>query len=70
MIRDRLKYLNLLISKCDDGKTVFFKDIGEKFLEKDGTLDKKIMPDLLHLSEEGYKIWADAIKDDIAKLVK
>ena len=49
---------------------VFYKDIGAKFLGSDGTLDKKIMPDLLHLSGEGYQIWADAIKDDVAKLLK
>ena len=34
---------------------------------EDGTLEKKIMPDLLHLSPEGYEIWADAIKDDVAE---
>jgi lysophospholipase L1-like esterase len=39
-------------------------------LEKDGTIEKKIMPDYLHLSPEGYEIWAAAIKDDLAKLLK
>jgi lysophospholipase L1-like esterase len=69
-IRDKIKQTNAIIAKLDDGKTVFYKDIGEKFLEKDGTLDKKIMPDLLHLSQAGYEIWAAAIKDDLAKLLK
>jgi len=69
-IRDKIKEINTTIAKLADDKKVFYKDIGEKFLDKDGTLDKKIMPDLLHLSVEGYKIWADAIKDDVAKLVK
>lgn len=69
-IREKIKTANGIIAKLDDGKTVFYKDIGAKFLTDDGTLEKKIMPDLLHLSAEGYEIWATAIKDDIAKLLK
>ena len=69
-IRAKIKECNAIIAKLDDGKKVIYKDISEKFLDKDGTLDKKIMPDLLHLSGEGYTIWANAIKDDIAKLLK
>ena len=57
-IRDKIKKCNEIIAKLNDGKYVFYKDIGEKFLESDGTLDKKIMPDYLHLSPEGYEIWA------------
>jgi lysophospholipase L1-like esterase len=69
-IRDKIKTANGIIAKLDDGKHVFYKDIGEKFLETDGTLEKKIMPDYLHLSTEGYEIWAAAIKDDLTKLLK
>jgi len=69
-IREKIKKVNETIAKLDDGKNVFYKDIGEKFLDKDGTLDKKIMPDLLHLSAAGYEIWAANIKGDIEKLLK
>jgi lysophospholipase L1-like esterase len=69
-VREKIKTANAIIAKLDDGKAVFYKDIGEKFLEKDGTLDKRIMPDYLHLSGEGYEIWANAIKDDVQKLLK
>jgi len=69
-IRAKIKKINETIAKLDDGKFVFYKDIGDKFLDKDGTLDKKIMPDLLHLSAAGYEIWASAVKEDIAKLLK
>lgn len=60
---------NEIIAGLDDGEHVFFKDIGPDFLEPDGTLSKRIMPDLLHLSEEGYKIWAEAIEADVARLL-
>lgn len=69
-IRAKVADTNKIIAKLADDKHVFYKDIGEKFLEKDGSLDKKIMPDFLHLSEAGYQIWADAIKDEVVKLSK
>jgi lysophospholipase L1-like esterase len=69
-LNPKIKQINDIISKFADDKNVFYKDIGPKFLNKDGGLEKKVMPDLLHLSPAGYEIWAEAIKDDIAKLVK
>jgi len=60
---------NKLIAPLADDQMVFFLDIGPKFLAPDGTLSKEIMPDLLHLSPQGYKIWADAIEKMIAALL-
>ncbi len=47
-----------------------YLDIGPKFLAKDGTLSREIMPDLLHLTEKGYTIWADSIEAKVAELMK
>jgi lysophospholipase L1-like esterase len=69
-LNPKIKAINDIIAKYADDKTVFYKDIGASFLNKDGGLEKKVMPDLLHLSPEGYEIWAKAIKDDVAKLSK
>ena len=68
--RDKLKQVNAIIAKLDDGKNVFFLDIGDKFLQPDGSLTKEIMPDFLHLSVAGYQIWADAIGPKLAELMK
>jgi lysophospholipase L1-like esterase len=68
--RDKIKQVNEIIAKLDDGKHVFFLDFGSKFLEPDGTLTKEIMPDFLHLSAKGYQIWADAIGPKLAELMK
>lgn len=62
--------INAIIAKLDDGTTVFYKDIGQQFLDKNGGLASDIMPDYLHLSPRGYDIWGKAIKGDIEKLVK
>lgn len=69
MIRDKVKRTNELLAKLD-GKNVKYLDIGEKFLEPDGSLSKDIMPDFLHLSEKGYALWAEAIDDDLKEMLK
>ena len=32
-----------------------------KFLERDGSISKAVMRDMLHLSPKGYEMWADAL---------
>lgn len=61
---------NAIVKTYADGKRVFWKDLGSVFLEKDGTLSKEIMPDLLHLNEKGYQMWAEAILPDVVALMK
>jgi N-acetylglucosamine-6-sulfatase len=67
---ERNKEINALISKYADNSKVFYKDFGDKFLNEKGELTKDIMPDLLHLNEKGYQIWADSISEEVAKLMK
>lgn len=62
--------VNTLLAKFDDGKTVKYFDIGEKFLDDKGGLPKATMPDFLHLSEKGYAIWAEAISKTVEEMVK
>jgi lysophospholipase L1-like esterase len=68
--RAKNQAVNALIAKYDDGQKVHFLDIGPKFLKPDGTLEKAIMPDLLHLNAASYQIWADAIREKLASLAK
>ncbi len=60
---------NELAKSVADERMVFYMDIGDKFLEPDGTLTREIMPDLLHLSPRGYQIWADSIEDKVKELM-
>jgi lysophospholipase L1-like esterase len=68
--RDRIKDINRRIRKLDDGSTVRYLDIGERFLESDGAISKEIMPDYLHLSRKGYTIWADAIEPTLHAMLE
>ena len=60
---------NATFKKIADGKSVHYLDIGQKFLKEDGTLPREIMPDLLHLSEKGYTIWAESIEAKLKELM-
>ncbi len=61
---------NQIIKSLDDGQHVHYLDISQKFLANDGTLSREIMPDLLHLSSDGYTIWAESIEPKLASLLK
>jgi len=68
--RDKLKQVNATIAKLDDGKHVFFLDIGAKFLQPGDVLTKEIMPDALHPNEKGYQLWAEAITSKLDEMMK
>jgi lysophospholipase L1-like esterase len=61
---------NNIISGFADGKRVHYMDIGNTFLQPDGTLPKEIMPDLLHLNAKGYEMWTNAIEGKVKELMK
>jgi len=42
-----------------------FVRVGDQFLRADATIDPENMPDLLHLSQKGYAMWAAAIKPEL-----
>jgi lysophospholipase L1-like esterase len=68
--REVIKTVNERIKKLDDGgKSVRFLDIGDQFINADGTISKNIMPDYLHLSKDGYERWAKAIDGPIKEMM-
>ncbi|MFO0913144.1 MAG: sulfatase-like hydrolase/transferase [Pirellulales bacterium] len=58
-INDRLRLLA-------DGQHVEYHDLSQHFLAEDGTIPADVMPDGLHLSIEGYRRWAAALKPILA----
>ena len=58
-----------LFKGLDDHKRVFFLDIGYAFLRSDGELRTTLMPDMLHLTSDGYEIWAQAMKPELTRLL-
>jgi len=68
-LRGQLARASGMASEIADDKMIHYMDIGTRFLEPDGTISKEIMPDFLHLTPKGYRIWADAIEDKLAELL-
>jgi lysophospholipase L1-like esterase len=68
--RDTLKAINKEIAKFADQKKVVFLDIGDKFLEPDGTISKEMMSDFVHLTAKGYEIWAKELEKPLRDLLK
>lgn len=65
--RGVITQVNQALSKMDGRENIHFLDIGHAFLEPDGSISEEIMPDALHLSPAGYRIWAESIEPFISK---
>lgn len=49
-----------------DGRISFF-DISKEFLNEDGAINKDRMSDGMHLTREGYQVWAGAIEKSLIR---
>jgi len=67
--RGKILEVNQALVKLDDGKNIFYIDLGPQLIENDGTISKSIMPDYLHPNEAGYKIWANATEPKLKELL-
>lgn len=67
--RIRIKDINSMLAGLANDKKVFYIDIGDKLLEKNGTIAKSIMPDFLHPSELGYSKIFEAIKPTVNQIL-
>jgi beta-glucosidase len=60
--RIRNDQVNSILKTYADNKTVYWLDLKDTFLGKDGMLRKDLMPDALHPNVEGYREWATAME--------
>jgi lysophospholipase L1-like esterase len=65
-----IKKINATISKIADGKKIIYIDIGDKLVEKDGSLSRSVFPDRLHIAAKAYGVWADAITPLVQKMTE
>lgn len=70
---DRLRRINeqvnAILPGLADNRHVFFLNINQAFLDRDGVLSRDIMPDLLHPNERGYAIWAREMAPQLQALL-
>lgn len=67
--RGKLAMINQVLQKNADERNIFWVDFGHKFLNSDGVMPRALMPDYLHLSKQGYQIWAESIEDKLATII-
>jgi lysophospholipase L1-like esterase len=61
-LRAAVGAINERLRPLADGTRVKWLDLGARFVEPDGTIPARLMPDGLHLSGEGYEVWAAGLK--------
>jgi len=69
-VRATIAKINRIISRLHDGDRVHYLDIGSKFLDAEGNIPRDVMSDALHPTTKGYEIWAEAVKEPLANLMK
>lgn len=67
--RKKLAAVNLLLEPLGNNPRVTYLDIGSNFINPDGSLNRKLMPDNLHPNAAGYALWAEAIEPVVARIV-
>ena len=68
-LRIQNEMVNRELDKTDMPR-VHVVNINSAFLNKDGTFLPGITGDLVHLTEKGYRLWADALLPEIKKYMK
>ncbi|MCE7978101.1 MAG: acetylglucosamine-6-sulfatase, partial [Nitrospira sp. NTP1] len=70
---DRFRRVNEAVNErlpaFADQRRVFFLNLNRRFLDDSGRLPEEMMPDALHPSEHGYRVWAEGMEDTIKKLL-
>jgi lysophospholipase L1-like esterase len=67
--RGKILQVNEALAKLDDGRNIFYIDIGPQLIESDGSISKSMMRDYLHPGEAGYQIWASAIEPKLKEIL-
>jgi len=68
-VPERVKAVNELLAKLDNGTTVRYLDLGDK-LAPEGKVNQDIYGDGVHMKGVGYKIWGDTMTPLLEEMMK
>ncbi|MGV3590651.1 MAG: GDSL-type esterase/lipase family protein [Gammaproteobacteria bacterium] len=69
-VRAQIAEINTILSRLHDGDKVHYLDIGKVFLDANGNIPLDIMSDGLHPTTKGYELWASAVQEPLAALLR
>ncbi len=69
-LRAKTDAANKIIAKLDDGKMIRYCDLCPMFLDKEGKVQGVLMADDVHLSRNGYEVWAKGMNPLLAEMMK
>ena len=67
-LRLEMAQVNRLIRDCADGEHIFYAEIGQVLLDRDGLLPAAISPDQLHFTALGYALLAARLEPELDRL--
>lgn len=68
--RGKILQVNQILQRLADDSSVIWVDFGYKFLRSDGSIPSKLMPDFLHLSTEGYRVWSESLEPVLERALR
>ena len=60
-LNDKVKQVNNLLAKYENGKSVRYFNMNSHFENSNGTIHNDLFRDGVHLTEKGYKVWAQTM---------
>jgi lysophospholipase L1-like esterase len=57
-----INQINSQLTRLADDQTIFYLNVNDKLADKDGMLLEGMSADKLHLTVQGYQVWADGLR--------
>lgn len=68
-VRGTIADINWRIVRLHDGTSVHYLDVGGVCLDANGAIPADVMSDALHPSTKGDRLWAEAVREPLARLM-
>ena len=69
-LNDKVKQVNNLLAKYENGKSVRYLNMNSHFENSNGTIHSDLFKDGVHLTEKGYKVWAQTMDPLLKQMLK
>ena len=69
-LNDKVKQVNHLLAKYENGKSVRYLNMNSHFENSNGTIHSELFKDGVHLTEKGYKVWAQTMDPLLKQMLK